>query len=117
NHQPPPDPNDAAFLDELRRLEGMPPEVLNHAELMQIAMPALRADAAAYRRYIYKPGDPLSMPIHAYGGTTDANVGEAHLRPWGEQTTSDFSLDLFKGGHFYIQTAQATLLERLAARL
>ena len=45
-HVPPPTPSDAELLDELRRLNGVPPELLQNEEWMRLALPALRADAA-----------------------------------------------------------------------
>jgi medium-chain acyl-[acyl-carrier-protein] hydrolase len=50
------------FLAELRRLNGTPTEVLEHEELMQIALPVLRADFAVYETYVYPPA-PLNYPI------------------------------------------------------
>ncbi len=39
------------FLDELRRLNGIPGKLLEQAELMQIMIPILRADFAVYETY------------------------------------------------------------------
>jgi surfactin synthase thioesterase subunit len=84
---------------------------------MRLALPALRADANLYRQYVYEPGDALAVRIHAYGGAADPNIRRDHLERWREQTTLEFSLDLFDGGHFYIQSAEPALLERLSSRL
>jgi surfactin synthase thioesterase subunit len=113
NHQPGPEPDEAAFVAELRRLQGMPDEVLDNPELMRVALPALRADANIYRQYVYEPGDPLPIPIHAYGGTTDPNITREHLERWREQTTREFTLDLFEGGHFYLQSSQSEFIGKL----
>jgi medium-chain acyl-[acyl-carrier-protein] hydrolase len=53
HHKPDPEPDEQSFVNELRRLEGMPREILDNPELMRIALPALRADAALYRQYVY----------------------------------------------------------------
>ena len=117
NHKPGPEPDETAFLDELRRLEGMPRDVLDNPELMSVVLPALRADANLYREYVYQPGDPLPVPIHAYGGASDPNVHRDHLERWREQTTSQFSMQQFEGGHFFIQSAQARFLQTLNTKL
>lgn len=118
DHKPSPEPDDPTFLEELRRLEGMPSEILDNPELMRDALPALRSDANLYRRYVYQPGDPLSLPIHAYGGASDPNITREHLQRWREMTTGPFSMEQFEGGHFYLQsTAQPEFLKRLALRL
>ena len=117
HHKPGPEPDEQTFLEELRRLEGMPRDVLDNPELMRVALPALRADANLYRQYVYHPGDPLPIPIHAYGGVSDLNIEREHLRRWKEQTTSTFSMQQFEGGHFFIQSAQAEFLGQLRTAL
>ncbi len=117
NWQPPPDPTDEEFMAELRRLEGVPPEALDNPELLEIVLPALRADTGLYRRYVYTPGPPLACPIFAYGGESDPAVTPDHLRAWEQQTTSAFRFRLFPGGHFYLNTSRPAFLEALAADL
>jgi surfactin synthase thioesterase subunit/glycosyltransferase involved in cell wall biosynthesis len=117
NHVPPPEPGEDEFLDELRRLEGVPPEVLENAELMRVLLPGLRADAALYRNYVYTEEPPLDCPIRAYGGSEDRNVARGQLERWGEQTTASFGWQVFPGGHFYLQTSRKGFLEALARDL
>ncbi|HYI92255.1 MAG TPA: thioesterase domain-containing protein [Bryobacteraceae bacterium] len=117
NHTPGPEPDEHTFLEELRRLEGMPRDVLDNPELMRVALPALRADASLYRQYVYYHDVPLSIPIHAYGGISDPMIRREHLDRWREQTTAAFSLQQFEGGHFYIQSSQDKLLQKLRRNL
>jgi surfactin synthase thioesterase subunit/glycosyltransferase involved in cell wall biosynthesis len=116
-HVPLPEPAPSEFVDELRRLEGMPPRVLDNSDLLRVVLPALRADAAIYRNYIYGEESPLGCPIHAYGGTEDPNVRREHLEAWALQTTSSFSLRMFPGGHFFPQTAREDFLAALSQDL
>jgi medium-chain acyl-[acyl-carrier-protein] hydrolase len=102
NHVPPPPPGEQQLLDELRRLEGIPAELLDDPFLMRALMPALQADAALYRNYIYSEDAPLACPIRVYGGVDDPNVRREHLETWAEQTTASFRVRLFPGGHFYL---------------
>lgn len=113
-HVPPSEPGEAEFIAELRRLEGTPQEVLDNPELMRMILPALRADAAIYRSYVYAEEPPLDCPIRAYGGTEDPNVRREHLEAWSQQTTASFELRLFPGGHFFLQTGREAFLEALA---
>lgn len=110
---PGPEPEEEAFVDELRRLEGMPRDVLDAPELMRLAMPALRADARLYREYVYEPESPLNVPVFAYGGAADPNVRPEHLEAWREQTTHTFQMRSYEGGHFYLQAAPARFLKEL----
>ena len=116
-HVPPPEPSDAEFVQELQRLEGIPRHVLDNPELMRVILPALRADAALYRNYIYEEEAPLPCPIRAYGGSEDPNIRSEHLDGWRKQTTSSFSLRLLPGGHFYMDTCRDEFLEMLARDL
>ncbi len=102
---PPPEPSDAEFIEHLRRLEGVPEEVLQNPDLLGVILPALRADTAVYRAYAYTEEAPLACPIRAYGGEADPNVRPEHLEGWREETTGSFAVRLFPGGHFYLRDA------------
>lgn len=117
NHQPPPDPPHDEFLAELRRLEGFPPQILGDSRLMSLALPALEADARLYRRYVYRPGNPLEIPIHAYAGTNDVNAQGEALERWRDLTGAEFTLERFEGSHFYIEPQRDALLASVRARL
>jgi len=78
-----------------------------------VILPALRADAALYRRYIYTEEAPLSMPIRAYGGDADPNIRRDHLEAWAEQTSSSYALRVLEGGHFFLHSSRAGMLEWL----
>lgn len=109
-HQPPPEPSREQFIAELKRLEGIPPEVLDDPRLLEIAMPALEADARLYRRYVHAPGAPLTIPVYAYRGEADPNIKEDHEARWAEMTTGAFAQRIFPGGHFYIESCRDTLM-------
>lgn len=117
NHVPPPEPSLRDFIEELRRLEGFPPSVLNQPELLKLALPALLSDARLHRHYSYTPEPPLDIPIFAYGGDADPNVTAAHLDAWREQSTTHFERTDFPGGHFYLESALAPLLASLRGHL
>ena len=114
DHVPPPPPSDDELIEELRRLNGIPADLLEHRELMQLALPALRADTALYRKYVYREGPPLDCPICAYGGLNDERITSEHLEAWVEQTSASFKLETFPGGHFFLQTNQGEFLTTLA---
>ena len=116
-HVPPPEPPLSEFIDELRRLEGVPAQVLDDPALLRMVLPALRADTALYRNYVYREEPPLDCPICAYGGTEDPNIRREHLEAWAQQTTSTFHLRMFPGGHFFPQTARESFIESLTKDL
>jgi surfactin synthase thioesterase subunit/glycosyltransferase involved in cell wall biosynthesis len=117
HHVPPPAPSREAFIEELRRRQGIPAEVLLDPALMRAILPALTSDAALYRNYVYAEEPPLAIPVRAYGGADDPNVRREHLEGWAEQTTASFAVRVFPGGHFYLTTAREPFLAALETDL
>jgi medium-chain acyl-[acyl-carrier-protein] hydrolase len=105
------------FLAELRHLNGIPRAVLEHEELMQITLPVLRADFAVYETYVYSTELPLNCPISTFGGLRDRTVSQSDLEAWREQTRGSFSLQMFPGDHFFLNTTQPLLLRVLSQEL
>ena len=105
------------FLAELRRLNGMPKEVLEHEELMDIVIPLLRADFALYETYVYSAEPPLNCPISAFGGFQDSKVTRSDLEAWRDQTTGAFSMRMLPGDHFFLNTTQPLLIQMLSHEL
>jgi medium-chain acyl-[acyl-carrier-protein] hydrolase len=106
---------DKDLLVELRRLNGMPSELLDHEELMEIMLPVLRADFAVYETYVYLTEPPLDCPISAFGGLQDLRVKDSDLEAWRAQTSASFSLRMFPGDHFFLK--QPLLLQTLSQEL
>lgn len=105
------------FLSELRRLNGTPREVLEDEELRQVMLPLLRADFAVYETYRYSTEPPLDCPISAFGGLQDQRVSRGDLEAWRNQTSVSFSLRMFPGDHFFLNTTQPALLRVLSQEL
>lgn len=108
---------EAEFIQKLRELNGTPEEVLRHAELLQLLTPILRADFAVCETYIHRPEPPLACPISAYSGLGDEYVNREELQGWRSQTSGAFSIRMFPGDHFYLNTARIYLLQALARDL
>ena len=107
----------AAFVSELRRLNGTPEEVLGNLELMQLLLPTLRADFALCETYVYSPQLPLDSSISAFGGLQDAEVSHEELALWREQTRSSFTLRLFPGDHFFLHNVLSLMLQAVSQDL
>ena len=74
---------------------ALPPEVRQDQNLLRVVLPALQADTALYRSYVYSEEPPLSCPIHAYGGAEDPNVP---IRPEHKMTKAQVKLEVEHGG-------------------
>ena len=108
---------EAEFIEDLRRLNGTPQEVLESPELMQLFMPVLRADFEVVQTYSYTAGQILQCPITVFGGLQDHEVRREQLEGWREQTTDAVTFHLFPGGHFFIHASQPLILQVLAQDL
>lgn len=105
------------FLQELRRLNGTPREVLENTELIRLMLPVIRADFALTQTYNYSVEPPLECPISAYGGLQDNDVTADQLEGWHEHTTAEFSSRMLPGDHFFLNTNPAPLLQLLSQEL
>lgn len=105
------------FIEDLRRLNGTPKEVLESSELLQLMMPLLRSDFELIQTYEYQEGPRLSCPITAFGGLLDKEVTREDLAAWSEQTTGSFVLRMLEGDHFFIHSSEIMLLRLIAQEL
>jgi medium-chain acyl-[acyl-carrier-protein] hydrolase len=109
--------SDTAFINALRELNGTPPEVLNHPEVLQLLLRTVRADFQVVNSYGYTADRPLSCPITAFGGSDDEESQESRLAAWRTQTSGPFAHHVLRGDHFFIVDRQAELLALLRAGL
>ncbi|HYH78362.1 MAG TPA: alpha/beta fold hydrolase [Longimicrobium sp.] len=105
---------DDEFVARLRALEGTPDEVLRDPEMMELMLPVLRADFALSETYRYREGPPLACPVSALGGTGDAHVSRDDLLAWRDLTRGFFRLCTFDGGHFFLHSHQADVIQEVA---
>jgi medium-chain acyl-[acyl-carrier-protein] hydrolase len=105
------------FLAEMHRLQGTPEEVFRNRELMELFMPILRADFSLCETYAYTAETPLDCPITAFGGLEDSEVSHEEMAAWRAHTCARFTLHMFPGNHFFVQTALARLLEIVSQEL
>ncbi|MGJ4889074.1 thioesterase II family protein [Bradyrhizobium sp. HKCCYLRH3099] len=107
---------DDELRSELLRLDGTPREVFASREIMQGALPVLRADFLMCGTYVYQRRHQLPCPIHVFGGDRDETRPDA-LAGWRAETAASFAMDMLPGGHFFLYDEPADVLKRLAALL
>ncbi|WP_066376280.1 thioesterase II family protein [Herbidospora mongoliensis] len=108
---------DAAIVARIRRLGGTASGVLDDPELLEMVLPALRADHAALRTYHWKPGPLLEVPFTVLGGDADPMVTPSEAVQWLEHSGLPGEVKIFKGGHFYLETELAEVAGLLSAAL
>ena len=105
------------FLARLRRLQGTPEEILQNDELLQLLLPALRADFEIAETYQYTPGLPLSCPITVFCGHQDSEAPPSSVSGWEKQTSRLCRFHFFQGGHFFLHHEQKNVLDTLTCEL
>ncbi|MGW3939388.1 thioesterase II family protein [Streptomyces phaeochromogenes] len=111
---------DAEILAAVRRLGGTDAAVLEDPELVDLVLPALRADYLALGGYRWVPEPSLNTPVTVLVGAEDPVVPLDAAMEWGGYTERETETLVFPGGHFYLngqldQVATA-IVKRVAAR-
>jgi len=91
--------------EQLIERARVPPEMQSNRDMLDLVLPALRADFAMSERYRYRPGVPLACPITALGGAADKDVPPTALEAWRSYTIGPFAMRVLPGGHLYLLDA------------
>jgi medium-chain acyl-[acyl-carrier-protein] hydrolase len=102
------------FLDAVQqRYGGLPAVLFEEPELLELVLPALRADFKAYEAYKYASSDQVQCPISAFHGTKDEVVRAAAVGEWSRATDGSFALQTVEGDHFFLNTNREPMLARI----
>ena len=93
----------------LQELGGTPARVLQDPDWMEILEPMLRADFELHETYRPRLTPRLDCPLVAFGGSADPEVNRSQLEGWRRVTTGHFGLQMFAGGHFYLNDCRDLL--------
>jgi len=110
---------DAVLLETIRSVYGgIPDNVWSQPEIMEAILPALRGDLTMLESYRYRPGSKLACPITVMGGDADPHTSPSGwLESWKAETDSTFQIRRLAGGHFFIETERAEVLQIIDAVL
>jgi medium-chain acyl-[acyl-carrier-protein] hydrolase len=109
----------AELVEALRRWNGTRPELLENPEMLDIILPAFRADNALFERHHHVPPahiDRLDIPLTAFGGASDPSVTEDHLQAWADTCVS-FRSRVVPGDHFFAFPTHTQLFEEITVLL
>lgn len=110
-------PDDEFVRRLTERYQGIPKEVLEHRELLDLVLPTLRADLAAIETYAYREEPRLRCGVSAFAGDRDRHVTPDELTAWSEVTSGAFDSTMFAGDHFYLHDRRADLLDAILPAL
>ena len=108
---------DSEFLEEIRRMNGTPPELLESPEVVALLLPILRTDLALCETYVHYPERPLDCPVSVFGGYDDPEAPHEDLPPWREATTRECRVHMFPGDHFFLHAESAAFVRCLSEDL
>ncbi|MGP4971771.1 thioesterase II family protein [Psychrobacter aquimaris] len=112
--------DDASLIEDLRQYNGTPEAVFEHTELLEMLLRNLRSDYQVCASNLYLVGMPttIPIPIHAFAGAED-NIVIENIVSWSKYTTDEFTVDVFKGGHFYLkhEESETVMLNRISQLL
>lgn len=93
--------SDAQLTEELKKLGGLPDEVLNNEELMEYFLPIIRADMEALETYIHYNKNPYPVPQTIIYGTYES-IDEENIATWRQESSLHTEIFKFEGNHFFI---------------
>ncbi|ASO18907.1 Linear gramicidin dehydrogenase LgrE [Actinoalloteichus hoggarensis] len=108
--------DDSTMLAEIRSIGGPQLADLDPA-LLELMLPALRADWKVLTTYRPTRGRPLSTPVVAYAAAEDTLAPIDRVVDWAEVTTAMFAHRTFRGGHFYLVDQEAELTSDITRHL
>jgi surfactin synthase thioesterase subunit len=98
--------DDQQLATLLSDLGGLPSGLTRWPTLHERAVTATRHDLRLCMTDEEDDTAELSCPIHVFGGSEDPLVSESDLHEWRSRTTADFSVQILRGGHFYLHDRQ-----------
>ncbi|MBW0273143.1 thioesterase [Nocardia sp. MH4] len=107
---------DEELLDHMAALNGTGADVMASREVMRMALPVLKADYRAFDAYSCGPDVQVAAPLLVLGGDDDPFVGPRDLYAWETSTSAEAEVNLFAGGHFYIDENIDGIAEVLAGQ-
>jgi external thioesterase TEII len=88
------------FVEELKKMGGVPDEFLGNTELFDFFEPILRADFEVSEKNEMKMEPAMSCPLYAIMGSGEEKVEE--ISNWARFTRSRFNYKILEGDHFFI---------------
>jgi surfactin synthase thioesterase subunit len=104
--------DDRLLVERLSLLGGIPVQVATDPQLLELVLPALRADLG-----LFVHREPavhrLPAPIVVLSGESDPLADPRSMSGWQRFTTGGFSARAFVGGHFYLHEDPNAIMKEL----
>ncbi len=101
---------DDELLAQLQRRGGLPADVMEHPDLLEMLFEVLREDIRILDSYeMVDASRRLDCPVCVLGGTEDPVSTPERVARWQDRAKHPIRLRLLPGGHFYIDEQSAAL--------
>ena len=101
----------------LKELGGIPSEVADNLDFLDMYMEKIRADYKLYECIPTRDVYTLPIPLLALYGEDDPLFPTENMKKWDQYTSQNFKLIKFSGAHFYFQQDCRLIVETVCARL
>ncbi|WP_436491853.1 thioesterase II family protein [Actinokineospora sp. HUAS TT18] len=105
--------DDAGILARTRELAGTEAELLDDPDIVAMVLPTIRNDYRAAELYRGAPGARIDAPILAMTGDADPRTTIDEAKRWADHTTGAFDLEVYPGGHFFLNDNLPAIVNRL----
>lgn len=105
------------LLQEVIKMGGTPPELIENRELIELFLPIIRSDFKLVETYHYEQEMPLDCPFFILNGKKDAFIDSYDIENWSRFTLKPYSVKWFEGGHFYIHEQTRELCQYICQQL
>ena len=110
--------SDESFVTAVQeRYSGIPESVLNEPELMEIFLPALKADFSAYETFDRNRRAQVRCPITAFAGRDDGVIAPDLMQEWRRHTEVSFDIRIVPGDHFFLTTSGDPVLSTIREKM
>lgn len=109
--------NDDDLVDELKKYNGIPEDILNEKDYIKIFLPIIRADLLIMESYNFNNNYRFSMPLTVFGGESDSAVDCKELKEWNDFTRAYCRIFILPGDHFFIFSEKIKILSEINREL
>ena len=109
--------DDAAVVEQMRKLGGTDPQLLNDAEFLQVALPAFRNDFRATEQYRRGIDVRIRAPMVVLAAVDDPRTTVAEATAWRDHTSENTEMHTFSGGHFFLERHAGRVIALVAEKL
>ncbi|SHF56511.1 Surfactin synthase thioesterase subunit [Jatrophihabitans endophyticus] len=109
--------SDADVVQFLRSVGGIPDQALAEPVLLELMLPAIRADLTWVARHHRAAAPLLDCPVVAVAGSADDHARPETMRRWSAYTRGPFREHVLPGGHFFVHDQVAAVADLVRAVL